>query len=199
MMDYTLFFLFAVFMVGTPGPANMLLMTSGGNFGLWRSLPFVAGVTFGKLFVNLGLGLGLWQLLSAKPMVLLALKIACVAYLAWLALRMSGFMMKGRELKRPETFWSGLLVHPLNPKAWAMLVFAYAHFSDPSQPWVMQVIIISATFFVVQVIFHTLWCAGGALVVAAVGGRPAERWLMRGLSVLTVLVVIWAVALDGLI
>ena len=80
-----------------------------------------------------------------------------------------------------------------------MLVFAYAHFSDPSQPWVMQVIIISATFFVVQVIFHTLWCAGGALVVAAVGGRPAERWLMRGLSVLTVLVVIWAVALDGLI
>ncbi|MBT5622480.1 MAG: LysE family translocator, partial [Acidiferrobacteraceae bacterium] len=54
-------------------------------------------------------------------------------------------------------------------------------------------------FFVVQVIFHTLWCAGGALVVSAVGGRPAERWLMRGLSVLTVLVVIWAVALDGLV
>jgi len=199
MMDYAPFFLFAVFMVGTPGPANMLLMTSGANFGFCRSLPFVAGVTLGKLFVNLLLGLGLWQLLSANPMVLLALKIACVAYLAWLALRMSGFIMKGRELKRPETFWSGLLVHPLNPKAWAMLVFAYAHFSNPSQPWVMQVIIISVTFFAVQVIFHTLWCAGGALVVSAVGGRPAERWLMRGLSVLTVLVVIWAVALDGLV
>ena len=98
-----------------------------------------------------------------------------------------------------DYIWSGLLVHPLNPKAWAMLVFAYAHFSDPSQSWAMQVIVISATFFAVQVIFHTLWCAGGALVVAAVGGRPAERWLMRGLSVLTVLVVIWAVALDGLI
>ncbi len=71
--------------------------------------------------------------------------------------------------------------------------------SSSSQPWVMQVIIISVTFFAVQVIFHTLWCAGGALVVSAVGGRPAERWLMRGLSVLTVLVVIWAVALDDLV
>jgi len=34
------------------------------------------------------------------------------------------------------------------------------------------------------------------MMVAAVGGRPAERWLMRGLSILTVLVVIWAVALG---
>ena len=65
-MDYTLFFLFAVFMVGTPGPANMLLMTSGANFGFWRSLPFVVGVTFGKLFINLLLGLGLWQFAFSK-------------------------------------------------------------------------------------------------------------------------------------
>ena len=53
MIDFAPFLLFVIFMVGTPGPANMLLMTSGANFGFWRSLPFVAGVTLGKLLVNI--------------------------------------------------------------------------------------------------------------------------------------------------
>jgi len=190
------FLLFVVFMVGTPGPANMLLMTSGANFGFWRSLPFVGGVTLGKLLLNVLLALGLWDLLSHDSRILLALKIVCVAYLAWLALKMSGFLMEGQDLRRPESFWKGLAVHPLNPKAWAMLVLGYAQFTDSVQPLIPQAVMISLTFLAVQVVFHSLWCAGGAMMVAAVGGRPAERWLMRGLSILTVLVVIWAVALG---
>ena len=67
-------------------------------------------------------------------------------------------------------------------------------FTDGAQPLIPQAIIISFTFLVVQVVLHCIWCAGGAMLVAAVGGRPAERWLMRALSVMTVLVVIWAVA-----
>jgi len=196
MIDFAAFLLFVVFMVGTPGPANMLLMTSGANFGFWRSLPFVAGVALGKLLLNILLALGLWELLSYDFRILVALKVVCVAYLAWLALRMSGFLMAGRELRQPESFWKGLAVHPLNPKAWAMLVFAYAQFTDSAQPLIPQAVILSLTFLAVQVVFHSLWCAGGAMVVAAVGGRPAERWLMRGLSILTVLIVIWAVALG---
>ena len=113
MIDFVPFLLFVIFMVGTPGPANMLLMTSGANFGFWRSLPFVAGVTLGKLLVNILLAFGLWELLSYEPRVLLALKIVCVAYLAWLALRMSGFLMAERDLRQPESFWKGLAVHPL--------------------------------------------------------------------------------------
>ncbi len=196
MTDFMPFLLFVVFMVGTPGPANMLLMTSGANFGFWRSLPFVGGVTLGKLVLNVLLALGLWDLLSHDSRILLALKIVCVAYLAWLALKISGFLMSGRDLRQPESFWKGLAVHPLNPKAWAMLVFAYAQFTDSTQPLIPQAVMISLTFLAVQVVFHSLWCAGGAMVVAAVGGRPAERWLMRGLSILTVFVVIWSVALG---
>ena len=195
-MDYLPLLLFAAFMVGTPGPANMLLMTSGANFGLVRSLPFLAGVTMGKVLLNLLLALGLWRLLAAQPEVLAALKVVCIAYLCWLALRMSGFLIRSQELKRPETFWSGLAVHPLNPKAWVMLVFAWGHFTNSGQVLVLQAAVIAGTFFAVQVVFHTLWCGGGEAVARAFGGRPAERWLMRVLGLLTVAVVIWAVALD---
>ena len=47
-------------MVTTPGPANLILMLSGAKFGFYKSIPFVIGVTFGKLFLTLGLGLGLF-------------------------------------------------------------------------------------------------------------------------------------------
>ena len=195
-MEFIPFLIFVVLMVGTPGPANMLLLTSGGNFGFWASLPFVAGVTCGKLLLNCLLGIGLWEFLSADNRVLFGLKIICVGYLAWLALKMSGFLFSRKQLKKPETFWSGLVVHPLNPKAWAMLVFAYAHFTNPEQDLLGQAVLLSGTFFIVQVFFHSLWCAGGALVLSAVAGKPTERWLMRGLSIVTVLIVIWAVLLD---
>ena len=197
LVDFLPLLLFAIVMVGTPGPANMLLMTSGANFGFWRSVPFVSGVALGKLLINALLGLGLWEILSTYSEVLFALKMVSVAYLAWLALRMSGFLLKKRELKQAESFWKGLAVHPLNPKAWAMLVFAYGHFPAPSQSLLEQTLVISGTFLGVQIVFHSLWCAGGALVVRLLAGKPAERWLMRGLSLCTVLIVIWAVALDG--
>ena len=50
---YPAFFIFALIMVTTPGPANLLLMSSGAQHGLFKSLPFVAGVTFGKLFLTI--------------------------------------------------------------------------------------------------------------------------------------------------
>ena len=196
-MDYFPLLLFATVMVGTPGPANMLVMTSGANFGFWRSVPFLAGVTFGKFFINAMMGIGLWQLLTTYPVVLIAIKTVSVAYLAWLALRMSGFLMGAKELARPESFLKGLTVHPANPKAWAMLVFAYAHFPSASGSLLEQTIVISLTFFCVQVVFHSLWCAGGAIVVRLLAGKPAERWLMRSLSLVTVGVVVWVIAIDG--
>ncbi|MEK9942412.1 MAG: LysE family transporter, partial [Gammaproteobacteria bacterium] len=172
---------------------------SGARFGFWKSVPFLGGVTVGKLFINTLLALGLWNLMATHTGVLIFVKIVSVGYLAWLALRMSGFLLSERQLPRPESFWKGLMVHPANPKAWAMLVFAYGHFPAASGSIWKQALIISVTFFAVQVVFHSLWCAGGAVVVRLLAGTPAERWVMRSLSVLTVLVVIWAIALDSIV
>ena len=198
-MDFIPLLFFAVVMVGTPGPANMLLMTSGANFGFLKSVPFVAGVAVGKLFINALLGLGLWNLMMMSAELLIGLKVVSVGYLIWLALRMSGFLLGERQLARPESFFKGLTVHPVNPKAWAMLVFAYGHFPASSGSLWEQTLVISITFLAVQIVFHSLWCAGGAVVVRLLAGTAAERWIMRGLSLITVFVVIWAIALDSLI
>ncbi|MGJ8612017.1 MAG: LysE family translocator, partial [Octadecabacter sp.] len=53
------FLTFAASQVGTPGPANMILLTTGARFGLRRALPFVAGVALGKQLIIWPLGFGL--------------------------------------------------------------------------------------------------------------------------------------------
>ena len=47
--NYTLgLLLFAISMVATPGPANMILLSTGSQFGFKKSVPFVIGIIFSK-------------------------------------------------------------------------------------------------------------------------------------------------------
>ena len=43
----TSFLIFAASQVGTPGPANMVLLGTGARFGFRAALPFVGGVILG--------------------------------------------------------------------------------------------------------------------------------------------------------
>ncbi|HAB37461.1 MAG TPA: lysine transporter LysE, partial [Rhodobacteraceae bacterium] len=45
------FAVFAASQVGTPGPANMALLTTGASYGFRAALPFVAGVVLGKQLI----------------------------------------------------------------------------------------------------------------------------------------------------
>ena len=67
---YPAFFIFATIMVVTPGPANLVLMSSGARFGFYESIPFVIGVTCGKLFLTIGLGLGFLTLIHSNQLLL---------------------------------------------------------------------------------------------------------------------------------
>ena len=51
----------------TPGPNNLMLMTSGANFGIRRTMPHFLGVVFGFLLMILLLGLGMVEVFAAFP------------------------------------------------------------------------------------------------------------------------------------
>ena len=78
---YPAFFIFATIMVITPGPANLVLMSSGARFGFYKSIPFVIGVTFGKLFLTLGLGLGFLTLVYSNEFLINSIKILGTVYI----------------------------------------------------------------------------------------------------------------------
>ena len=82
---YSALFIFATIMVITPGPANLLLMSSGAQHGFYKSVPFVIGVTCGKLFLTIGLGIGFLTILNSNPILVNIIKVIGTAYICWLS------------------------------------------------------------------------------------------------------------------
>ena len=141
-MTYDLFAglaLFAFVSSITPGPNNLMLMASGANFGLRRSLPHMSGVALGFILMLILVGVGLVQIFDAYPVSYTILKIVSVGYLLFLAWKIArasapGETEQGAEpTGRPITFLQAAAFQWVNPKAWAMALTATSVYApDPS-------------------------------------------------------------------
>ena len=69
----------------TPGPNNMMLMASGANFGLRRTVPHALGVGIGFTLMIVLVGVGLMGLFDLFPWLNTVLKVVSIVYLLWLA------------------------------------------------------------------------------------------------------------------
>ncbi|MFO6463298.1 LysE family translocator [Jannaschia sp. KMU-145] len=191
------FAVFAASQVGTPGPANMALMATGARYGLRRAMPFVAGVVLGKQLIIWPIGFGLMQLAETAPWAFEALKWASAAYIVWLAWKVANLRLgEGGDAAAPG-FAAGLIVHPLNPKAWAMITGGFTAFVAPGTPALEATAWIALVLLGCQLALHPLWTLGGSLIAARLRGRPAERYLMWTLAALTVASVLFVLFSGG--
>lgn len=172
--------------VGTPGPANMAMLTTGAAHGFRAALPFMLGVLFGKQLIIWPMGFGLLELAGRFPLVFSTLKYASAAYIIYLAWRVANLRLKPGHASRVPGFAAGLIVHPLNPKAWAMITASFTNFVSPDTQPLIATAVVAASLFVVQSIFHPLWTFGGERIAATVAGTKYERYLMWSLAGLTV-------------
>jgi threonine/homoserine/homoserine lactone efflux protein len=127
--QWVAFCAFAVISSITPGPNNMMILASGLNFGLARSLPHLAGIVLGFAFMVLAVGLGLHAVFTALPWLQTVLKYAGAAYLLWLAWKLAraapmGTESTGSSTARPMTFLGAAAFQWINPKGWVMAVSA---------------------------------------------------------------------------
>jgi threonine/homoserine/homoserine lactone efflux protein len=107
----------------TPGPNNMMLLASGVNFGVKRSLPHWLGVSLGHFVMLLLVGAGLESLLKAYPFVYQVMKVvgfAYLVYLAWGVARSGAPERNGEEATKPISFFGAAAFQWVNPKAWIM-------------------------------------------------------------------------------
>ena len=189
---------FAASQIGTPGPANMALMATGARFGFRAALPFVAGVALGKQFVIWPVGFGLMQLSARAPWVFETLKYLSAAYIIWLAWKVANLRLgTGQGGSDAPGFAAGLIVHPLNPKAWAMIVGGFTAFVGPGTSSVQATATIAAVLLGCQVILHSLWTLAGDRIAKTVAGTPAEPYLMWTLAALTVASVLFVLFGGG--
>ena len=133
------FVVFAAVMFFTPGPNNIMLLSSGLTYGLRRSLPHIAGVAIGFAFMVAAMGLGLGAVFVAYPVLQAVLKYAGLAYLVWLAaaIALSGPVGPGQDNRRgPMTFRAAALFQWINIKGWVIAIGSLtAYAAIASFPW----------------------------------------------------------------
>ena len=192
------FLIFGASQVGTPGPANMALMATGARYGFRAALPFVAGVVLGKQLVIWPVGFGLMNLADRAPWVFESLKWISAAYICWLAWKVANLRLtENAGSGTAPGFWAGLIVHPLNPKAWAMIVTGFTSFVAAGTPPLQATASIAAVLLVCQILMHPIWTFAGDRIAATVAGTDAEAYLMRTLAALTVLSVLFVLFGGG--
>jgi threonine/homoserine/homoserine lactone efflux protein len=108
----------------TPGPNNLMLMTSGANFGFVRTIPHLLGVSIGFTLMIVLVGAGLAKVFEIYPIAHTILKYASCAYLVWLAWKIATSAPPGAKSvegrSEPMTFIQAALFQWVNPKAWTM-------------------------------------------------------------------------------
>ena len=123
--------------------------------------------------------------------------IASAGYIVWLAWRVANMRLGEAGDAPAPGFLAGLIVHPLNPKAWAMITGGFTAFVAPGTPALEATATIAAVLLLCQLAMHPLWTLGGALVARTLRGKPAERYLMWTLAALTVASVLFVLFGGG--
>ncbi len=186
------FIAFLAAQVGTPGPANMVLLATGARYGFRAALPFVAGVILGKQFLIWPLGFGLMQLSDLSPSFFAGLKWACLAYFVWLSWKIARMRLPSeRRVDKAPGFLAGLVVHPLNPKAWAMIIGSFTLFFSADHTTLQATLTVALSLLAVQIILHPIWAFFGDQLARTVAGTQNEPYLMFGLAFLTLASVIF--------
>ena len=172
-------------MVASPGPANMILLVAGSQYGLRKSLPFVLGIIASKQFIIWPIGFGILTFFDHFPTFVVFIKGFSCFYIVWLAWKLSNFKIVNKSISViAPTFFFFFSVHPTNPKAWAMVSVSFASYTDLSQDSFSITLMVSLVFILVQLVFHILWCYFGYQLKQRVQGTTSEIWLMRILSIL---------------
>ena len=169
----------------TPGPNNLMLMASGANFGLRRTVPHMLGVGLGFGFMIVCVGLGLAGLFELFPPAKLALAVLSVLYLLWLAWRIAHAAAPeaARGVGRPFTFLQAAAFQWVNPKAWSMALTALSLYSTGT---LRSVVAVACVFTAVNLPSVSSWTLLGqamARLLTSPARLRAFNWAMAGLLV----------------
>ncbi len=182
--------IFAVVSSITPGPNNMMLLASGVNFGIRRTVPHALGVSIGFAAMLVAVGFGLNAAFEAVPGLYLVLRFLGAGYLLWLAWRIAhaGPPSAGGASKgRPMSFLEASAFQWVNPKAWVMAVGALSNYT-PRDGYMVNVAIVAAVFAIVNLPCVSIWAGAGA-AMRSVLEKPAVlrafNWTMAAALVAT--------------
>jgi threonine/homoserine/homoserine lactone efflux protein len=172
----------------TPGPNNLMVLSSGANFGLRLTWPHILGIAIGFPVLVIAVGLGLGVVFDVFPALHTILKWVAFAYLIWLAWQIlrSARPEEKNSGGRPLTFLQAAAFQWVNPKAWALLFGALALFTTDGGNKVVQVGVIAFLFGALCIPNGALWAIGGRAIAGFLQDDRQRRWFNAVMAVLLI-------------
>ena len=159
----------------TPGPNNIMLMSSGLNYGIKRSLPHLLGINIGFPLMILAIGLGLGSLFAKIPVIYPVIKTLGVSYLLFFAWKVANASAPkaNEKLASPVTFFQAVLFQWVNPKAWVMAIGAIASFTSPEK-FQTQMLFILGGYMTVGALCMIFWLTLGVSLKKLINNEPVS-------------------------
>lgn len=171
------FVMFAVVMFFTPGPNNIMLLSSGLTYGFRPTIPHIMGITVGFAFMVGAVGLGLGTIFIAYPVLQTILKYAGAAYLIYLAWAIAMSEPPSAEpdnRRRPMTFWGAAMFQWVNAKGWVMVIGTItAYAAIAAYPW--NILIQVSSSLILGALSCTAWALFGSSLRPILTSRRAVR------------------------
>ncbi|GIU05528.1 LysE family translocator [Shewanella morhuae] len=180
----------------TPGPNNIMLMTSGVNFGVKRSIPHLMGISLGFPTMILAIGLGLSALFQTYPVIHQIIKVIGITYLLYLSwlIANSSSKMEGKTIAKPFSFIQAAAFQWVNPKGWIMAVGAIATFTSVQQDLTAQVITIATVFLCIAFPCALVWLGFGVVLKRLLKNPRQQKIFNISMAVLLVASIIPMIA-----
>ncbi|QIR14910.1 LysE family translocator [Shewanella aestuarii] len=172
----------------TPGPNNIMLMTSGVNFGIKRSIPHLLGISLGFPTMILAVGMGLSAVFQRYPIIHIIIKVIGVSYLLYLSwlIANSSNKMEGKQVSKPFSFLQAAAFQWVNPKGWIMAVGAIATFTTVNQELSGQVVTIASVFLCVAFPCALVWLGFGVALKRILKNERQQRIFNVSMALLLV-------------
>ena len=145
----------------TPGPNNLMLMSSGAIFGFRRTVPHMAGVGLGFSLMVFLVGVGLAQIFNAVPISYSILKVVSICYLFYLAFKVATATPPDSQKvnAKPISFIQAAAFQWVNPKAWTMALTAVSVYSPSNS--IQSVALVAIIFGVINIPSVSVWVVLG--------------------------------------
>lgn len=162
----------AVVIAVSPGPGAVLSMSTGMRYGYRAAVLAILGLQAALLIQLAVVAIGFGALLAASEVGFALLKLLGAVYLVWLGIQRWRAPPQPLADRLPVAarglFMQGLLVNLGNPKAIIFIGALVPQFIVPSEPLLLQYLVIAATLCLTDL----LVMSGYALAAAGMG-----RWL----------------------
>ena len=170
-----------------------MLVASGANFGIRRTIPHIFGIVVGIIVMLAFIGIGLGQMFETYPKSQDVIRFVGAVFLLYLAYKIAtakNNLNDNNSMGKPMTPVQAALLQSVNPKIWVVMIGAISSFITLDGNKYLQIAVMMATYVAVSLPIQFGWCLFGREIGRFLKSEKSFRtfnYCMAGLLILTVI------------